>query len=182
MALFSAEKGAAALAHLLSLWEGKEGACRHLSIMNKHDAASTSRGPVEEEPMHLSPPGLLEENQTLILNPGTRTLSLLYIEADDGAHMITEQQFSRNGMSVLLQLLQHYPGYCPYEVLLASLYPISPLDGRKQLQKNWTTAIRPVRRAIGTIKESLRLFGLQIYAIRGTGYVLRKLEDRPDGE
>jgi hypothetical protein len=145
--------------------------------MNKRDAASTGIGATEEEPIHLSLPDLLQENQTLVLNPATRTLSLLYIEADDGARMITEYQFSRNGMNILTLLLQHYPGYCPYEALFASLFSVTARQGRRILEENWEANIRPVRRAIGLISEGLRLFGLKVYAVRGKGYVLRKLKD-----
>jgi hypothetical protein len=144
--------------------------------MNNHDAASTGTGTPEEEPIHLSLPDLLQEKQTLVLNPATRTLSLLYIEADEGARMITEHQFSRNGMNILTLLLQHYPGYCPYEALFASLFSMTARQGRRILEENWELNIRPVRRAIGLIGEGLRLFGLKVYAVRGKGYVLRKLE------
>src|SRR5260370_16957648 len=66
---------------------------------------------------HVFLPDLLS-GQTLALNLETRTLSLL----TDGPLLILERQFSANEIRVFVPLVETYPHYCPYEVLLAHLY------------------------------------------------------------
>ncbi len=117
--------------------------------MTNHDAAPTDMGMPEEKSIHLSLPGLLPENHMLVLNTAKRIVILLSDEPEGGARSVKEQLFPPSGMRVLLPLLQAYPNYCPYEVLLAHLYPISVEEGRKQLQEAHETTMRPVRRAIG---------------------------------
>ncbi len=83
--------------------------------------------------------------------------------------ILAQQHFSPNGMRVLVPLLQSYPHYCPYEVLLASLFSLSLDEARKQLQDFWDIAIRPVRRAISSLIAGLRALGLQVRSLRGAG-------------
>ncbi len=103
------------------------------------------------------------------------TATLLYTEAGGGARIVTQEQFSPNGMRVLLSLLQAYPNYCPYEALLTSLFPISIEAARKQLREEWEVSIRPVRAAIASMVAGLRSFGLRVYSLRGLGYILKPL-------
>lgn len=128
-----------------------------------------------EELMHFSLPGLLPDNHTLIVNSAIRTATLFRNEESGGAHIVTQHLFSRNGMRVLVPLLQVYPDYCPYEILLASLFPISIDQCRTLLQEEWEVAVRPVRRAIGGIMTGLRSFDLQVISLRGMGYLLKRL-------
>ena len=144
--------------------------------MTNHDAAPTDMGMPEEKSIHLSLPGLLPENHMLVLNTAKRIVILLYDEPEGGARSVKEQLFPPSGMRVLIPLLQAYPNYCPYEVLLAHLYPISVEEGRKQLQEAHETTMRPVRRAIGSIMDGLHAFGLRVCSIRSVGYVLQRFE------
>src|SRR5439155_18231781 len=72
-----------------------------------------------EEVLHFSLQGLLPPGHTLALNPSLGTLSHLVCKLDR-PHMLMEQQFTTSEICVLLPLLEAYPYYCPYEVLLAS--------------------------------------------------------------
>src|SRR5438093_12153262 len=76
-----------------------------------------NRKAVEAKISHLSLAGLLPPGQTLVLNLDTRTLSLL----TDGPTLSMEQQFSINELRMMVPLLETYPHYCPYEVLLAHI-------------------------------------------------------------
>ncbi len=125
--------------------------------------------------LHFSLPGLLRGNHTLVVNLAMRTATLLYNEAGGEARIVTQYQFSPNGMRILLLLLQAYPDYCPYEALLASLFPLSLEAARQQLQEEWEVSIRPVRAAIASIVIGLRSFGLSVYSLRGLGYILKPL-------
>jgi hypothetical protein len=125
--------------------------------------------------LHFSLPGLLRDNQILVVNLAMRTATLLPNEAGSEARIVTQYQFSPNGMRILLLLLQAYPDYCSYEALLASLFPLSLEAARQQLQEEWEVSIRPVRAAIASIMIGLPSFGLRVYSLRGLGYILRPL-------
>jgi len=132
----------------------------------------------DEHLLRLPLAGLLPAQHTLVVDPVMHTAGLLFQPTEGEARIIVQRHFSPNGMCVLLPLLQAYPHYCPYEMLLASLYPQSLDDARRQLRENWDLAIRPVRRAIGSIIAGLRAFGLTVRSIRGTGYLLEALAPR----
>ncbi len=163
-------KGGAAF-HLYARRQG----CLPHHLMRNGDDGPQGKGEHDDGLLHFSLPGLLRDNHTLVLNPAMRTASLLYIEVGGGARIVTQEQFSPNGMRVLLSLLQAYPDYCPYEVLLTSLFPLSLEAAHKQLQEEWEVSIRPVRAAIASIGSGLRSFGLSVYSLRGLGYILRPL-------
>jgi hypothetical protein len=132
----------------------------------------------QEVVLHLSLDGLLPANQVLAVKPSLRTVTLMAITADEEAHLLEQQHFSPNGMRVLVPLLQAYPHYCPYEVLLASLFSYTPQQARDHLQGHWDSTIRPVRRAMNSLVPGLRAFGLQVHSIRSTGYLIEALSPR----
>ncbi len=142
--------------------------------MNKGDSGLESKGEHDEGLLHFSLPRLLPDDSTLVVNPAMGTVILFSNEAGGRARIVT-QQFSPNGIRVLVPLLQAYPDYCPYDVLLTSLFPLSLEEGRKHLQEAWAATIRPVRRAIGSIMAGLEAFGLKPYSLRGLGYILKPL-------
>ena len=117
-------------------------------MMTHHDATSANKGTPEEDAIHLALPGLLPKNHTLILNPAKRTVILQNDEPDAETRSVTEHKFPPNAMRILITLLQAYPNYCRYEVLLAQLYPISVEECRRQLQEARETTMRPLRRAL----------------------------------
>jgi hypothetical protein len=140
---------------------------------------------VEIKITHFSLPDLLPPGQTLALNRGTRTLSLL----SEGPMLIMDQQFSANEMSMLVPLLESYPHYCPYEVLLAhiSSHTITPASierCRQRLQEalsrgTWQQELRPIRRALSSLRSKLHLFDLEISNVRELGCSLTNLGSRP---
>jgi hypothetical protein len=72
-------------------------------------------------------------------------------------------------------LLQAYPKYCSYEILLTHLYPMPVEAVQKQLQEVREMTMRPLRRAISTINADLHLFGLQVTSVRNKAYTLERL-------
>jgi hypothetical protein len=93
-----------------------------------------------------------------------------------------EQQFTTSERCVLLPLLEAYPYYCPYEVLLASLTSgrltettIARCRGRLQEAQEagvWDHEMRPVRNVLSRTRFKTRAFGLEIASIVETGYML----------
>src|SRR5258708_28244131 len=125
--------------------------------------------------LHLTLDGLLQDHQIVVVNPSMRAAMLLSLAPDGETQIVAQQHFSPNGMRVLVPLLQSYPYYCPYEVLLASLFSLSLDEARKHLQDIRDIAIRSVRRAIGSLIAGLRALGLQVRSIRNAGYFVEAL-------
>jgi hypothetical protein len=135
----------------------------------------------ETKIIHFSLPGLLTTGYILALNPETRTLSLL----TEGPQLIMDQQFSFNEMRVLLPILESFPHYSPYEVLLAYLASdvvtaTSIARCRKLLQEaqnlgTWHQELRCLRRALSSLRQKLHAFNLEISNIRERGCSLTSL-------
>ena len=103
-------------------------------------------------------------------------ITILFASSSEGeAQVLTQQRFTPNGMRVLVPLLQAYPRYCPYDVLIASLFSLSLSQARQQSHDAWEIAMRPVRRAISGIMNGLRALGLSVRSLRGAGYMLEAL-------
>ncbi len=151
-----------------------------LPMRNSTNEHHEGEGP-REAVLHLTLDGLLPANQVLAVNPSMRTATLFASTVDEEAHIIAQQHFSPNGMRVLVPLLEAYPHYCPYEVLLASLFSHTPDEAREQLQGHWDNTIRPVRRAMNSLVPGLRAFGLQVRSIRSAGYLIEALSVRRAG-
>jgi hypothetical protein len=129
----------------------------------------------EDQPdslLHLPLAGLLPDNQKLVINPTARTVVLFAQTSPGEADIVTVQQFSPNGMRVLIPLLKAYPNYCPYETLLAHLFSLTLDEARRQL--------RSIRRAIGSPATGLRAFGLQVRSVRDTGYLVEAIPKASD--
>jgi len=143
--------------------------------MSKGVDDSQSKDKMDEALLYFSLPGLLKDNQTLMVNPARRSVTLFWNDADGGVRVATQQQFTPNGMRVLLPLLQAYPSFCSYDVLLASLFPLSRKEGPGLLRTSWEPSIRPLRRAIGSMLPGLSACGITVYSLRGLGYQLSRL-------
>src|SRR6266571_5376252 len=76
-----------------------------------HILANQTASAVRYYPLH----GLLPEGQIFALHVEMRTLSLLC----EGPQLLKQQQFSDNELRVMIPILDAYPYYCPYKVLLA---------------------------------------------------------------
>ena len=134
-----------------------------------------------EEILHFSLQGLLPVGHTLALNPSLGTLSHIVMN-HDRPQMIMEQQFSNSEISVLLPLLESYPYFCPYDVLLASFTYGKVTDAaiercRQHLQEAqeegvWDQEMRPMRNVLSRTRFKTRTFGIEISSILETGYIL----------
>jgi hypothetical protein len=125
--------------------------------------------------LHLPLAGLLPPAQKLVINPSIRTATLFSYSPEGEAQIVAQQQFSPNGMRVLVPLLQAYPNYCPYEALLTALFSLTLDEARRQLREIRDIALRSVRRAIGSLASGLRAFGLRVRSVRSTGYLVESI-------
>ena len=136
---------------------------------------------VETTIVHFSLPGLLPSDQKLALNLEMRTLSLMR----EGPILIQELLFSVNEMQVLVPILDSFPHYCPYEILLASLSSnhvtsASIARCRQRLQEardcgEWQQELRPIRRALSSLRVKLHRCNLEISNVRERGCSLISL-------
>lgn len=136
---------------------------------------------VETHILHLSLQGLLPEGQLLVVNQQTRTLSLL----SAGPQIIMEQLLSENEMRMIMPILESYPHYCPYEVLLAHISSNFVTQAtiercRLRLQEAqrrgaWQQELRPIRRALSSLRNKLHALHLEISNVRERGCSLTNL-------
>lgn len=144
-----------------------------------------------EEILHFSLQGLLPPGHTLALNTTLGTLSHLAF-VQDRPQLLMEQQFTTSEICVLLPLLEAYPYYCPYEVLLASfnngrVNETTVERSRQRLQEAqesgiWDQEMRPVRNVLSRTRLKTRTFGIEISSILETGYILMYVAERRQRE
>ncbi len=143
-----------------------------------------STRPLKQSPediVHHSLKGLLPPGHMLALNTALGTLSLIS-HSVEGAKLLAEQQFTNSEICVLKPLLESYPHFCPYEVLLASFnsghVTEQAIDRcRQRLQEaqeagDWDQEMRPVRNVLSRTRLKIQNFGIDIFSILETGYVL----------
>lgn len=156
--------------------------------MRKDNLSSGGQQKKEEAGIiHLSLPDLLASNQRLALHKKIRTLSLL----GEGPCLLEQQIFTDNELRVLLPILEAFPHYCPYEVLLANVTsrtatPTAITRWRLRLQEaqhhgTWDQELRPLRRALSSLRPKLLYFQLEISTVRERGCSLTNLSGPRNG-
>lgn len=125
---------------------------------------------------------VLPTGHTLVLNTGLGTLSYLFIDEDQQPRMLAQQQFTQSELSLLLPLLEHYPHYCPHEVMFANFYngvvsEKTIARARERLREaveygTWDHEMRPVRNVLSRARLKLKDFGMDVLSILETGYML----------
>ncbi len=152
-----------------------------VSSLRKVKLPVTGQEDEQSDILHFSLQGLLPTDHTLALNTLLGTLSHLSC-VDNQPVMLGEQQFTTSEISVLLPLLEAYPYYSPYEVLLASFNTgrtneTAVARSRKRLLEAqdagvWDQEMRPVRNVLSRTRLKTRAFGIEISSILETGYIL----------
>jgi hypothetical protein len=135
-----------------------------------------------EQTLYFNLQGALPEGHTLVLNTRLGTLSYLYMAQGKGPRMLVQQQFTNSELSLLRPLLEHYPHYCPHEVMFANFYNGSVTEktiarARERLQEaldygTWDHEMRPVRNVLSRTRLKLKDFGMDILSILETGYMM----------
>ncbi len=154
-----------------------------------NQAPATSYSSPEEEIVHFIPQDLLLAGHVLALNMPLGTVSLIAPHPGQPYPLLAgEQQFTASEMSLVLPLLQSYPHYCPYEVLLAGFnYGKVTEKGIEKARQHlhaaleegiWDQEMRPVRNVLSRARLKLRALGIDAVSILETGYVLMRLSER----
>jgi len=120
-------------------------------------------------------PTIYSNGDVLILNTEKGILTRLAEQ-----EIIEQQLLSDIEMYVIVELLENYPEYCPFEVLLSAHTNVA-LDKCRQ-QVLWAldegtidVVMRPVRNTVSRCRVKLRPFGIGITALLETGYTLTPL-------
>ena len=126
--------------------------------------------------------GVLPTHHTLALNTGLSTLSYLAMDEQQQPRILAQQQFTHSELSLLRPLLEHYPHYCPHEVMFANFYNGAVTEhtiarARARLQEaieygTWDHEMRPVRNVLSRARLKLKDFGMDVLSILETGYML----------
>ena len=134
--------------------------------------------------IHFPLPGLLQEGLILALGIETRTLSLLA----GGPLVLNQVQLSDTELLIIKPIFETFPHYCPYEVLLTSVTSPTITQAavarcRLRLQEaqnsgKWTQELRPIRRALSSLRGKLHDFNLEISTIRERGCSVTSLRAR----
>jgi hypothetical protein len=150
-------------------------------MLKTQDIQIKQHNKVETRISHLSLQGLLPIGQMLVLNFETRTISLL----SNGPILIVEQQLSANEIHLIVPILESFPHYCPYEVLLSHITTNTVTEAsidrcRQRLQEAQARGrcqqeLRPIRRALSSLRSKLLRFDLGISNIRERGCSLTSL-------
>lgn len=144
-----------------------------------------------EEILHFSLQGLLPEGHCFVLNTTIGTLSHLVVK-ENLPSMVMEQQFTTGEICVLMPLLESYPSYCPYEVLLASFHTgrvneatvarYCALLHEARETEAWDQVMRPVRNVLSRTRLKIRSLHLDISSILETGYIVMVHDVQRSGE
>lgn len=114
----------------------------------------------------------------LVAHLETRAISLLCISSSS---ILAQKRLTKNEWTLFIVLVENYPHYAPYEMLLASLTTLSLDTCRIRLheaQESGTEAVKqelkPVHRALSSLRAKLKSIypQLKISVVRDAGYGL----------
>jgi hypothetical protein len=145
--------------------------------------AVLSSGQAGADILHFSLEGLLPPEQRLALHRPSGTLVVLTCSAEQ-PYLLASCQFTAGELLALLPLLEAYPFYCPYEVLLAWFNSAGGGEEevarcRRHLQQalqmgTFEQEMRPVRNVVSRTRLKLHTFGIDVISLLETGYLLRQ--------
>jgi hypothetical protein len=136
----------------------------------------------EQSIRHFVLPRILPDRHCVALHQDQGVGILVHLSCDEqGPHLLGTCLFPPNEVSVLAPLLDHYPHFCPYDVLLASFYGSTEEDAvaraHAQLEQaresgQWDSQMRPVRNVLSRARLRLNRLGITILSLFETGYML----------
>jgi hypothetical protein len=136
----------------------------------------------DEMVLHLSLEGILPPGHILAVHPHLGILAHLSCDFKE-PRLLNVQRFSATEMCLLLPLLQQYPAYCPYEVLLAHFTSARVTEetiarAREQMYEAqeaglWDSLMRPIRNVLSRARFRLGDLGIGVVSMLEIGYMLK---------
>ncbi len=131
-------------------------------------------------------PKVLPEGHVLVLNTHPYSLSTFVLTqlSAEAYGLVAQEVLTELEMYVLVELLEAYPHYCPYEVLRAAITDEILSQARTTVhraveQKTLDHSMKPIRNILSRCRAKLHTFGIEIRSIHAEGYILTAL--RPKG-
>ena len=144
--------------------------------------ADPTQLPDDPQIHYLALAGLLPEAHRLAIQPDLGFVAHLYVDGQGDPRLQHVQWFTPVEMALVLALLEQYPNYCPYEVLLAhfsSTHVSERVIERMRQQAyearesgEWDALMRPMRNVLSRIRLKLRPFGIKVVSLLELGYAL----------
>ncbi len=122
-------------------------------------------------------PGLLPAHHRLVLNTSPYVLSTFILTELSPEEVVAQQVVTEHEMYALVALLEAYPDYCPYEVLLVAITDVTIDQARQVLHqaiahKMLDHEMKPIRKLISQCRAKLSPFHLSICSVHEMGYML----------
>ena len=124
----------------------------------------------EQAIRHFVLPRILPDGHCVALHQDQGMGILVHLSCDEqGPHLLGTCLFTPSEVSVLAPLLDHYPHFCPYEVLLASFYGSTEeaaiARAHAQLEQarqngTWDSQLRPLRNVLSRARLRLNRLGI----------------------
>ena len=145
----------------------------------------------EQAIRHFMLPRILPDGHCVALHQDQGVGILVHLSCDaQGPRLLGTCLFTPSEVSVLAPLLDYYPHFCPYAVLLASFYGSTEeaaiARARAQLEQarqsgTWDRQMRPVRNVLSRTRLRLGSLGITILSLFETGYTLMPARASRDG-
>jgi hypothetical protein len=136
----------------------------------------------EQAIRHFVLPRILPDGHCVALHQDQGVGILVHLSCEaQGPRLLGTCLFTPSEVSVLSPLLEHYPYFCPYAVLLASFYgsteEAAVARAYAQLEQakeggRWDSQMRPVRNVLSRARLRLNRLGITILSLFETGYTL----------
>jgi hypothetical protein len=129
-------------------------------------------------------PGLLPEHHKLVLNTHHYGQAfILTLINSQACELIAQQVLSELEMYVTIALVEAYPHYATYEVLLGAVSDrtmthIESIIRKAQEGQELDVLLAPLRNTLKRCRRRLHAFGIDIGSVRGLGYALYRIEPR----
>jgi hypothetical protein len=122
-------------------------------------------------------PGLLPAQHRLVVNTSSYVLSTFILTELSPEGVVAQQVVTAHEMYALVALLEAYPDYCPYEVLLAAITDETIDQARQELHqaiahKRLDQELKPLRKLISLCRAKLSPFHLSICSVHEMGYMI----------
>jgi hypothetical protein len=124
-------------------------------------------------------PELLPEGHVLVVNMHSYSLSTFVVSqlSAEPHGLVAQEVLTEHEMYVLIALLESYPHYCPYEILLAAITDETMNNARATVYQateynTLNQSMKPIRNLLSRCRAKLHTFDIDILSLHGEGYIL----------
>lgn len=137
-----------------------------------------------EDILHISLPCVLSTEKRLALHYPLCLLLCLICEQGQ-PRILNVQLLTPEEARTLVPLLQSFPAYAPYALVLASVEKSNVEEAQKQLntawlqgEEAWAVFLQPLRTVLGGLRQKLHSCDIDLVAVQRRGYLLKQWKVR----